>query len=488
MGAVPANRVRDLNSAPPNAVGGHVLYWLTACRRTAWNYGLQRAVEWAQELLKPLLVLETLTCGGRWDSDRHRQFVIDGMTDNARAFQGASARYSTYAGPSRAAVRKTVQALVEHSCVLVTDDHPFRDATTDAVAVANGLSIRVEAVDSNGLLPMRLAGRAFPTAYLLRRYLQKTLAEQLQTLPEPHPLAALPGLRLPDLPGRHQDLLSGLLGEPGAVAQALRGFPAGHPVLPVASVRGGAAAASGVVRRFLDERLSRYQAERDHPDSEATSELSPYLSHGHISAHEVVAEILSREGRSPRDLPVTGNGTRSGWWGISASAEAFLDQLVTWRELGLNTCLHRSDYDQFSSLPAWAQQTLSEHQSDVRPVIYSYEEMQTASTHDPLWNAAQRQLVQEGRMHNYLRMLWGKRILEWTPTPQEALEVMVELNNTYALDAEDPNSYTGILWILGRHDRPWGPRRPIFGTVRYMSSEGAARKLRVRGFLQRHGT
>jgi len=488
MGAVPASRVRVLNFAPPDAVGGHVLYWMTACRRTAWNYGLQRAVEWVQELRKPLLVLETLTCGGRWDSDRHRQFVIDGMTDNARAFQRAPACYRAHAGPSRAAVRKTVQALAERACVLVTDDHPFRDATAEAVATANSLAIRAEAVDSNGLLPIRLAGRAFPTAYLLRRYLQKTLAEQLQALPEPHPLAALPGLRLPDLPGRHQDLSSALLGEPGAVAHALRGPPANRSVLPLASVRGGAAAATEVLRRFLDERLSRYQAERDHPDSEATSELSPYLSHGHISAHEVVAEILSREGRSPRDLPVTGNGKRSGWWGVSASAEAFLDQLVTWRELGLNTCAYRPDYDQFSSLPAWAQQTLSEHQSDVRPVIYSYEEMQTARTHDPLWNAAQQQLVREGRMHNYLRMLWGKRILEWTPTPQEALEAMVELNNTYGLDAEDPNSYTGILWVLGRHDRPWGPRRPIFGTVRYMSSERAARKLHVKGFLQRYGT
>jgi deoxyribodipyrimidine photo-lyase len=166
------------------------------------------------------------------------------------------------------------------------------------------------------------------------------------------------------------------------------------------------------------------------------------------------------------------------------SAEAFLDQLVTWRELGFNCCAFRDDYDHFESLPAWALATLARHAGDPRPHLYALEEFAACGTHDPLWNAAQMQLVREGRLHNYLRMLWGKKILEWSGTPQEAASVMIELNNRYALDGRDPNSYSGIFWCLGRYDRPWGPERPIFGTVRYMSSANTARKVRVKDFIR----
>jgi len=149
-------------------------------------------------------------------------------------------------------------------------------------------------------------------------------------------------------------------------------------------------------------------------------------------------------------------------------------------------CHLRSDYDQYDSLPPWARQTLQEHAGDRRSHLYSLDQFEAAVTHDPLWNAAQRQLVQEGRMHNYLRMLWGKKILEWTPQPQEALAILIELNNKYALDGRDPNSYSGIFWCLGRYDRAWGPERPVYGKVRYMSSENTARKVRVQAYLERY--
>jgi deoxyribodipyrimidine photo-lyase len=152
---------------------------------------------------------------------------------------------------------------------------------------------------------------------------------------------------------------------------------------------------------------------------------------------------------------------------MSEGAEAFLDELITWREVGFNMSSQREDHDQFQSLPEWALTTLKVHEKDRRSYAYSLEEFETAGTHDPLWNAAQRQLVREGRIHNYLRMLWGKKILEWSPSPRDALTVMVELNNKYALDGRDPNSYSGIMWVLGRYDRPWGPERPVFGKVRY---------------------
>ena len=155
-------------------------------------------------------------------------------------------------------------------------------------------------------------------------------------------------------------------------------------------------------------------------------------------------------------------------------------------QLGFNMCAQRSGYDQYESLPTSAQTTLERHARDPRPTKYGARKLELAETHDPLWNAAQRQLVREGRLHNYLRMLWGKKILEWSASPREALAVMIELNNKYAVDGRDPNSYSGIFWTLGRYDRPWGPERPIFGTVRYMSSDNTARKLRVKEYLARY--
>ena len=167
--------------------------------------------------------------------------------------------------------------------------------------------------------------------------------------------------------------------------------------------------------------------------------------------------------------------------------ESFLDEAVTWREVGFNMCSHRDDYDQFESLPDWAQKTLNDHASDPRPQLYSLAQLEASETHDPLWNAAQRQLVREGRMHNYLRMLWGKKILQWSPSPREALATLIDLNNKYAVDGRNPNSYSGIFWTLGRYDRPWGPVRPIFGTIRYMTSENTAKKLKLKGYLERYG-
>jgi deoxyribodipyrimidine photo-lyase len=185
------------------------------------------------------------------------------------------------------------------------------------------------------------------------------------------------------------------------------------------------------------------------------------------------------------DLPLRATGAKAGWWGVSAPAERFLDELVTWRELGFNLTSKRADYAAFESLPDWARRSLEHHADDPRDFVYTSDAFERAQTHDPLWNAAQRQLMVEGRIHTYLRMLWGKKILEWSPTPREALTTLVELNNKYALDGRDPNSYSGIFWVLGRYDRPWHPERPVFGVVRYMSSANTARKMRVKNYLRR---
>ena len=249
-------------------------------------------------------------------------------------------------------------------------------------------------------------------------------------------------------------------------------------------VRGGSIAARQRLAEFLAVDLPQLAAERNHPDREVSSRLSAYLHWGHLSAHEVFDAVMAREGWLG-DLPAKATGAREGWWGVSAAAERFLDELVTWRELGYNLTSKQDDYDMFESLPSWAQQSLDLHENDDREFVYDLDQFEQAQTHDPLWNAAQRQLVAEGRIHSYLRMLWGKKILEWSAAPRAALATMIELNNKYALDGCNPNTYSGIFWVLGRYDRPWHPERPVFGVIRYMSSENTARKLRVRDYVRK---
>jgi deoxyribodipyrimidine photo-lyase len=232
--------------------------------------------------------------------------------------------------------------------------------------------------------------------------------------------------------------------------------------------------------------LPRYEDSR-HPDAAATSRLIPYLHFGHLSVHEVWKRLTSLEGWTPDALSPHRRGQKAGFWGMSSPAEAFVDELVTWRELGHNFATQRDDFDRYESLPEWARTTLERHASDPRPSLYSLEELARADTHDSAWNAGQRELVETGGMHGYLRMLWRKKILERRRTPGEVLNAMIELNNGYALDGRDPSSYSGIFWCLGRYDRLWGPERPIFGRVRFMSSTATKRKLRMSNYPERLG-
>jgi deoxyribodipyrimidine photo-lyase len=344
----------------------------------------------------------------------------------------------------------------------------------------------MEVVDSNGLLPVGVADRAFTSAYHFRRFLQRSLPDSLGDTSDPNPLSeplvegadAVP----PEILEQWPDASAALLGGP---ATLLKSSPIDTAVPPV-PLQGGSISARQRLNQFLKSGLGRYHEDRNHPDAGATSGLSPYLHFGNISAHEVFSEVAAHEGWTPLRLSDRADGARSGWWGMSSEAEAFLDQLVTWRELGFNLASQREDHASFASLPAWARETLAEHEGDPRPHLYGYDELREAKTHDPLWNAAQRQLLEEGVIHNYLRMLWGKKILEWTPSARIALEIMLDLNDRFALDGRDPNSYSGIFWCLGRYDRGW-PERPVYGKVRSMSSDRTMKKVRLEAYLERFG-
>ncbi len=478
----PSPRVRAANDAAVRAGGDFVLYWMFAAHRVRFNFALDHAIARAAALGKALVVLELIRCRYRWASDRVHRFLLEGLDDNAKALGRAGVLHYPFVEESPGEGDGLVRALASRACLVVADDFPAFFFPDWIEGEARACPVLVEQVDGNGLLPMRVAASAYPTAHAFRRFLQKSLRPHLEEFPEADPLDGL------DLP-RPAALPDAIVRRwPPAPESRLRGdvsgLPLDHAVRPV-SLRGGQAAASAAAARFVRERLARYAEDRNEPGREGTSGLSPYLHFGHLSVHEVLAAVALQEGWSPSDVSSRADGSRSGWWGMGASAEAFLDELVTWRELGFNFCAIRSDYDRYDSLPPWARDTLERHAGDPRPRLYSLGELEAGRTHDPLWNAAQRQLVAEGRIHNYVRMLWGKKILEWSASPVEALRAMVELNNRYALDGRDPNSYSGIFWVLGRYDRPWGPERPIFGTVRYMSSDSVARKVRVKDYVSR---
>lgn len=481
---VPKSRITLENDAPLRD-GEYVLYWMTAFRRPSSNFALDRAIELAKELKKGLVVLEALRSGYRWASDRHHAFVMQGMADNLEAFSGTGITYLPYIEASQNAGRGLLRALAAHACVVVTDDFPAFMLPKMTRAAALKIGVRMEKVDSNGIYPMRDTSRAFSRAHDFRRHLQKTIRPHLEVFPHPDPLAhlELPEVQLgPEIQAwrmaTRADLLDG---------DFLARLPIDHSVTTVGEI-GGHRAARKRLAEWIQDGLSRYGDDRNHPDTDASSRLSFWLHFGHISAHEVFLAVVGDTVWSPSDIAVKATGSRDGWWGLPPHAEAFLDELITWREIGFNMCSTcPNDYDRFESLPDWAQITLEQHEDDPRDYVYSLEEFELAKTHDPVWNAAQRQLVKEGRIHNYLRMLWGKKILHWTSNPRQALDVMVELNNKYAVDGRDPCSYSGIFWVLGRYDRAWGPEREVFGKIRYMTSDSTIKKLKMKRYLEIFG-
>ncbi len=483
---IPLSRLTAANDVAIRDSGDYVLYWMIAQRRTRFNFALQHAVDRAKSLGKPLLVFEPLRTRYRWASDRMHRFVIEGMRDNAAAFAKTSVSYFPYVEPEPGRGTPLLSQLAKRACTVVTDEYPCFFLPDMIEAVRHRLPAHLELVDGNGLVPLRLPDRTFTVAHSYRRWMQKNILDVLLETPKADPAARVKLPKLDKLPAsitrrwKPADFAT-LLGDDGLAA-----IPIDHGVGP-APIEGGQVEAQRRWRSFLGSALAGYDDDRNHPALAGTSGLSPYYHFGHISAHQVVCDLLDQQEWTP-DQASKPNGKNHGFWNASPAAEAFLDQVLTWREMGFNQTHRRpGQYDQFDSLPDWALATLAEHASDPRPYLYDLDQFERAETHDELWNAAQRQLGSTGVMHNYLRMLWGKKILHWSATPQEALATMIHLNNKYALDGRDPNSYSGIFWVLGRYDRAWGPKRPVFGSVRYMTSDSTRKKLKLGDYLQRFG-
>ena len=348
---VPKIRIRECNDAPIRPDGDYVLYWMIAFRRLTSNFSLQRAVELAVELRKPLVIFEPLRIGYQWASDRFHRFMIDGMADSAAqiaAYKNPGVLYFPYVEPLPDAEKGLLAALARHACAVVTDDFPSSFLPRMVSAAASRLPVCLEAVDSNGLLPLRATDRVFTTAFSFRAFLQKQLPVHLEDFPKADPLK---GVRLPPLkslpseittrwPSVSKKLLSGDEAE-------LAKLPIDHSVGTVDS-QGGAQVARQRLTKFLDHHLSQYAAGANDPDSDNRSGLSPYLHFGHISPHELFHELMTREEWSPASLGEKTGGKREGWWGVSPGAESWLDEFITPRYKAFEAvwrAAHREDAD-----------------------------------------------------------------------------------------------------------------------------------------------
>lgn len=473
-------RLRRLNDAPVSPAGDYVLYWTQLYRRLERNHALDYALKCSQELGKPLVVYEGLRIDYPWASRRLHRFVLEGMQASAVRAAALGLNYWPFVEREKAEGRGLLRAISQRAALVVTDDFPCFIVPAQTEALAVKARVPVFAVDSNSLVPLSLLGPAVSAAAHLRPRIHKAFAEAWGQRAAARP-------RVPDVATKRVE-------PPFAAwsAQDVAGFldtlPLDPSVPEVAQTLGGTRAARARLREFVKGRLRGYAEERSAPGSPAdghASGLSPYLHFGHVSIEEVVESVLATTGKwTPEELRLHNRGKREGFFCEDADVNSFLDEALTWRDVGFHWhWSRRQDAASLeTALPAWALQTLGAHAADPRPFLYDAEQLENGETHDPLWNAAQRELVATGAMHNYLRMLWGKKVLEWSASPAEAYRTLEHLNNKYALDGRDPNSYTGILWCFGLFDRPWPPERKIFGGVRYMSSENTARKFDLKPY------
>lgn len=475
------SRLVRLNDKPIDPTGDFVLYWMQMARRFSCNHSLDYAIKCANELGKPLVIYEGLRVDYPWASARLHQFILEGMRDNAATAKKLGFTYWPFVETPNQPAHGLLHRIAARAALVVTDDFPCFIIPAQSKAVATKHERAVIAVDANAVVPLRLLGDAPYAAAHLRPKIHKAFANtfDLRSALKPKaPKASASRLQ----PGFELTKLDDI---PGLVAD----LPIDQKVRAVADRPGGTAAARAQLKMFLKKGLPVYADERSDPMPPSAahgSGLSPYLHFGHIGIEEIVASVFEATGgyaRSRLHLEVAGK--REGFFGTDRNANAFLDEALTWRDVGYVWHVHRSSDTRSleTALPKWARATLHLHAGDKREFVYDLAAWESASTHDPLWNAAQRELAATGTIHNYLRMLWGKKVIEWSKTPEEAYETLVHLNNKYALDGRNPNSFTGILWCFGLFDRPWAPQRNVLGQIRYMSSANTAKKFKLGPYL-----
>ncbi len=446
-------RIRSLNVASPPLESSCVLYWMRAAQRIDANHALFYAAAQAKEHGLPLAVMFIVDTA-RYPGGAQLSWMLDGLRQSAHALRDCGAYFSILKGDEFEALTKAASK----AALVVCDSDPSRGARTVRARLAARLALPVIEVDGESVIPTAIAspkqewsartfrlkvsgaiGLYLDAPSYGERQLRSLLARSTGTAscpPAPRPM---------DLPPS-EDGLFDAFGPP----------PSSFP-------RSGPAEAKAKLDSFIGERLHAYERGRNDPNAHACSGLSPYLRFGQLSPLSAARAARAQPG---------------------PAAAAFLEQLVIRRELCRNFAWYRpDDYDSWEGLPDWCRRSLEAHGTDRRPYLYAREQFEAAATHDPYWNAAQRELLITGSIHGYMRMYWGKMILSWSATPREAFDTAVYLNDRYALDGQSPNGWAGVAWCFGLHDRPW-PERPVFGTVRAMSAYGLKRKFDADGYVR----
>lgn len=466
--------------------GEYVLYWMQVNRRFQYNYALEYAVALANKLDKPLLIYEGLNVDYPWASDRLHTFIMQGMKENLDFAKSRDLNFYSYLEPEPAAGKGLFYELAEHAAAVISDEYPVFIIRHHNEKVGENLKVPYITIDSNGIIPLGVTDKDPYSAYLFRKVMQQHFLEAYTHPPKKDPLKDLENRESIDLPPSFLDIYPPADQWLQDIENTVSKLPIDQDVRP-SELDGTRQAALRKLGHFVAHNLHQYDDKRNDPDAKASSGLSPWLHFGKISEYEIVKTVFDHQPEGwDLDSITPNNGKNSGFFNGDPNIESFLDEVITWREVGFHYAHHRPDYDRFESLPDWVKKTTGKHESDEREYIYDLEEFEQSRTHDEIWNAAQTELRETGVMHNYLRMLWGKKIIEWTPDYRTALDYMIELNNKYALDGRDPNSYSGIFWCFGRFDRAW-QERPIFGKLRYMTSESTRKKVKLQQYLNMFG-
>lgn len=501
-----------------------MLYWIQINQRARTNEALDFAVEQADALDLPVVVYQGLRPDYPGANDRIHTFILEGAIDLLGDLSDKGIRYLFHLERRPSAAAGLLAALARYAALVVTDHFPAFIIPGQTRALARQLERPIAAIDASCTVPLDLFPSQEFAARTLRPKIHGVLPYHLTPREEIAPRRSSAGMHLPfPFPaagleaGEREWLdLATAARSPRIARTKISEWVAccaiDHRIAPSPLYRGGSTQARSRLQTFVETRLPSYPQRQDDPALEGTSRLSPYLHFGQISAHEVALTALAaglaspRKGktsrRAGRDSPLVGAARAAGssaWLRRGADRAArdpaavrtaleralaeresplgtFLEQLIVRRELAFNFCERNPHHASIEGLPGWARQTLDEHAADTHSDIYDRERLEWSETKDEVWNAAQSELRLTGVIHNRMRMLWGKKILEWSKSPQDAVRTMIDLHDRYALDGRDPNTYANILWCLGLHDRPFGPARPILGTVRPMSSEIARKK------------
>jgi deoxyribodipyrimidine photo-lyase len=455
-------RVRILKEIPRH--DGTVVYWMGREMRMNDNWALLFAQSLAVQYRIPLAVVFCLPSEFLDATKRAYRFILKGFPETERMLREKQIPFYLLTGSPEKEIPKFVRQY--NVSTLVADFNPLNIVDRYKQTVLKKINATFYEVDAHNIVPAWIVSdKQEFGAYTLRPKLHRMLPEFLDEFPP---------LRKHPIPWEHS--LS-----PIDWKSADKNLTIDRTVTEVDWITPGEKAAHRAMKEFFRNRIDGYVEFRNDPTKNGQSNLSPFLHFGHLAPQRVVLEAVQRAGC---DIQSIVQKKKNGSANERGDFEALLEELIVRRELADNFTFYNTRYDSFEGFPNWSKLSLSEHRNDMREYLYSLEQFEQAETHDALWNAAQRQMVRTGKMHGYMRMYWAKKILEWTPSPEEAMLIAIYLNDTYELDGRDPNGYAGIAWSIGGvHDRAWFDR-PVYGKVRYMNYNGCAKKFNVSEYIR----